>query len=388
MSGKDVEIYQKPREILREITEVDAVALTEMTEWQHGFLCGLLKKYRPHKILEIGVSAGGTTAVILNALRLLELDAELFSVDYETQYYRNKNRRSGFLAEIAERHIEKESGTHGTLHLLTGNGIPHCIENIGSEIDFLILDTMHILPGELLDFLACLPFLSDEAVVVMHDIAMHYGTNRNAFATQLLLDTVVGEKIIGRDQESGFLTYPNIGAFQLNRDTKNYVKNIFLALSISWAYEPKELEQYRTLFKKHYSEELIEIFDLAVSNNKVSIQKNKERKKKTVSALFAFAKKVAGHTVYIYGNGKVGKRLRDVFLESGIYVAGHIVSDGQSKDNNTYNIDEIEEADNNNMLIVIGVGPDLQGEIMNHLGKKGFHNYIVMGDAVYREIMV
>ncbi len=35
----------------------------EMTEFELSFLCGLIRDRRPQKIIEVGVAAGGTTAV-------------------------------------------------------------------------------------------------------------------------------------------------------------------------------------------------------------------------------------------------------------------------------------------------------------------------------------
>ena len=51
-------------------------------------------------------------------------------------------------------------------------GILACefIETIGNEIDLVFIDTMHTTPGEMLDWLMALPFLKEEAIVVLHDI--------------------------------------------------------------------------------------------------------------------------------------------------------------------------------------------------------------------------
>ena len=37
----------------------------EMSEFESAFLCGAIKQFRPKKILEVGVAAGATTAIIL-----------------------------------------------------------------------------------------------------------------------------------------------------------------------------------------------------------------------------------------------------------------------------------------------------------------------------------
>ena len=54
-----------------------------MTSFQHSFLCGLMKENRPKKIVEVGVSAGGTTGVILHCLKMLNIKSEMYSVDLE-----------------------------------------------------------------------------------------------------------------------------------------------------------------------------------------------------------------------------------------------------------------------------------------------------------------
>ncbi len=40
----------------------------EMSEFESAFLCGLLKKFKPKKVLEIGVAGGATTAIMLQCL--------------------------------------------------------------------------------------------------------------------------------------------------------------------------------------------------------------------------------------------------------------------------------------------------------------------------------
>ena len=61
----------------------------EMTHFESGFLCGLLKRERPKKILEVGVAAGGTSAVLLKSISMLNLNAKLYSVDLCHKYYAN-----------------------------------------------------------------------------------------------------------------------------------------------------------------------------------------------------------------------------------------------------------------------------------------------------------
>ena len=90
-----VELFKEPLKIRERLSEDG----TEMSELQLSMLCGLIKEYRPEKIVEVGVAAGGTTAVILNCLSLIELDTCVYSVDISERYYRDTSRKTGFLAE-------------------------------------------------------------------------------------------------------------------------------------------------------------------------------------------------------------------------------------------------------------------------------------------------
>ena len=240
-----MELYYEPREILNEISKE---ATPEMSAWQSSYLCGLIKEYRPSKILEVGVSAGGTTALILNTMNLIGGRTELWSVDISENYYAKPWLKTGFMAEEAKDIIGRNKVVH---HLKIGM-VPEVIDDIGGEIDFLILDTVHMVPGEILDFPICLPYLKKDAIVVLHDVILHATTRYTYnYATQLLLDCVTAEKIpvFGVDTELG---YPNIAAFRINDDTKKYIYDVFSALLLPWMYNipDKEIEVYRNKYKQ------------------------------------------------------------------------------------------------------------------------------------------
>lgn len=90
-----VKLFKEPLKIRDNLSEDGA----EMSELQLSMLCGLIKEYRPQKIVEVGVAAGGTTAVILNCLSLIELDTWVYSVDLSERYYRDTSKKTGYLAE-------------------------------------------------------------------------------------------------------------------------------------------------------------------------------------------------------------------------------------------------------------------------------------------------
>lgn len=83
---------------------------------------------------------------------------------------------------------------------MLGETIASRIEEIGNGIDFVILDTMHALPGELLDFISLYPYLDKRAVIVFHDVGqsqLGFGNINGAlyeYASLVSLSTIMGEK--------------------------------------------------------------------------------------------------------------------------------------------------------------------------------------------------
>jgi len=320
---KNVELYKQPLDIFEKMPQYRKYC--EMSEFEQSFLCGLLKEKKPKKVLEIGVSAGGTTAVILNCLSLLGNEAEMYSIDLCNTYYINKNLSTGFVAEEAKKFIsDKVKHT-----LFSGNISPAFIEKVGRDIDFLIIDTAHVLPGEMLDFLLCLPYLSSKAVVVLHDISLNISGNcSEAYATKLLFDTVTADKYFMEAPDKAY-KFPNIAAFQITEDTYKYIGNVFSALTITWSYMPekKHLELYREFFDKEYEDkELIYLYDKAVDLQTYRICKNfKENFKSNFEVLLA-KWKAAKHFV-IYGYGTYGLRFYDLAIKNDLPVDCFVVSD-------------------------------------------------------------
>lgn len=242
----------------------------EMSEFESAFLAGLLYKFKPKKIVEVGIAAGGTTAIILQTLEdIKSLDSSydylLFSVDLSESYYRDQSRVSGFLGDQMASII----GTNN-YKKMTGKVLPERIEEIGGEIDFVILDTVHALPGEVLDFLAIFPFLSSNAIICLHDLTYHYNSlmTENRCSNSVLFNAIVGNRIIDMEQKQSIdeVEYPNIGAVQITEDTGKYIDGIFCSLTLNWSYVPeqKQLEIYQEHYQRYYPSYMTKIFQNAI----------------------------------------------------------------------------------------------------------------------------
>ena len=145
----------------------------EMSYKERAFLNGIIRKAKPKSVVEMGVSAGGSTTVILNAIRDIE-GAKLYSFDYSTVWYRDLNvgqnhgRNTGFLVyQTVPRLLSK-------WELYTG-GVPcRYFDALPSDgIDISFMDTVHANPGEHLNILEILPFMKKNGIVIYHDTAFH-----------------------------------------------------------------------------------------------------------------------------------------------------------------------------------------------------------------------
>lgn len=264
---KTVKLWYEPRRNLQNKRSFTC----EMSDDDHAFLCGIIKEIRPEKIVEIGVAEGGTTAVIMESLFLLGMESRVYSVDLNRELYCNREKETGYVWKEVCNDIPGKSMQEFKL----GETIAGCIDEISNEIDLAIIDTTHILPGEILDFLCILPYLKRNATVLLHDISLNWircfsdDTNlllraRDSIATKVLYTVVTADKWFYFDKQPF-----NIAAFTINDDTVKYIGDCFQALSLTWGYMPSEemLFGYRRIFLRYYNEQCMEFFDTAIKAN-------------------------------------------------------------------------------------------------------------------------
>ena len=250
----------------KEVFSTPPLANIEMSEFESAFLCGLLRKFKPKKIVECGVAAGGTTAIILKCLENIGQEYSMKSIDISEVYYRDKSVKAGSLAEPIK--ADLKFGTH---EFYLGTVLPLVIDEVGGDIDFLILDTTHSMPGEGLDFMVALPYLKENAVVCMHDVSLNQRVQfKDSHATTALFSAVTANKFLNFFLDENLNpTYPNIAAFQITEDTMKNIENVFLTLILRWRYLPDypHLRAYTEMLMRHYPSELFMIFQEALRLN-------------------------------------------------------------------------------------------------------------------------
>ena len=105
------------------------------------FINGIIRKYKPRTCLEIGVAEGGSSVLILNAIKDIK-NSSLISLDLNTKYYINHSKYTGhcvkdYFPELAH-----------NWQLFAGEQPHKFLEKLNIKFEFLFLDTVHQSPGE------------------------------------------------------------------------------------------------------------------------------------------------------------------------------------------------------------------------------------------------
>ena len=226
------------------------------------FINGMIRKYKPKKILEVGVASGGSSAIILNAIQNIE-NSHLYSIDKLNVAYNMRNKETGWIVK------EKFSNLMNKWTLYTGGIASNFIEKIGGDIDFVFLDTLHRAPGEWLDIIQIMPFLKKtNAIVMIHDLKYHIYKKGVFYSSNDHLFTYLkGEKIMPKVPE----VIANIGAVLLDNDQEKHYFDYFFTLISTWESIPniEEWNFIRNFISKYYSKELVQIYDSSYKLNKV-----------------------------------------------------------------------------------------------------------------------
>jgi len=232
---------------------------SEMTHKERAFLNGIIRKTKPKTIVEIGLSAGGSTCVILNAISDME-DAKLYSFDYNTNWYWEKTlknaRKTGFLLE------ETVPELMSKWELYTG-GVPckYFDEHLPKDgIDIAFIDTAHENPGEHLNILEILPYMKKNGIVILHDTVYHTLHSANGTTCHVVLNTLKGKHISLNSEET--MGLPNIGAIVLDENVDDMLLPLFSNVSLPWYYRISDddfVEMYKH-FSKYYSRYLMKIY--------------------------------------------------------------------------------------------------------------------------------
>lgn len=235
--------------------EFSIVDNCEMSLDDYDFLHNIFCKVKPKKVVEIGVSAGGTT-VFLRSLMEKYGGESLYSFDYNTQYYRNPVLEVGYMAHGSKSNIE--------WYLFTGGMPCRYFSHLCMDIDICIIDTAHRNPGEHINILEILPYMRKGGIIVLHDTALYLLNDdaKNCWTNRVALNTLRGKQLFPRvpfHEVKGMI--PNIGGVVLG-DVEEMLFPLFTNLTLPWNYllNFQDFHDLCAHFLRFYDAKLVDIF--------------------------------------------------------------------------------------------------------------------------------
>jgi predicted O-methyltransferase YrrM len=260
------------------------IKVSEMAPDQRAFLNALILRNKPKKLLELGVSAGASSIIILNSIKEF-LEAKLYSIDLMDNWYKDIAKRTGYA-------VDDYPWLKTKWELFTGGLACNFMDKIlmGGGVDFCLIDTVHTNPGEIFDILMVLPFLEDNAIIVFHDTSLHtryslqkkYLLGERAITNNLLMSSITGRKILQGNYEGKY--FSNIAGIRINKTTKENIFEIFNLLMIRWHYLPSERQEQEMMswFEKYYDNYYIDYLKKIFLYQKIVIVNDKQNKMKEV----------------------------------------------------------------------------------------------------------
>jgi len=188
------------------------------------FLCDLIQESRPGKCFEIGVASGMSTTFLLKALAKLGPESELVSVDISQQYYADRTKEVGYVADAAIPEPGCKYGLH--FHHWSADAEKFAADG---KFDFVFIDAHHSHPWATLDTMLVLPFVKPGTWITVHDIALkdipRFASETGPFH--------VYEAFPPRKKKSQFENR-NIGAFQVTGSHGDYEPQLLTSLAQDW----------------------------------------------------------------------------------------------------------------------------------------------------------
>ena len=254
-----------------------------LTNEEAFIINGIIRKHKPKNCLEIGVGKGGISILILNAIKDIK-NSLLVSIDLHHHVQDDPSKIIGYKVEKYFPEVAKKRWK-----LLLGDMPFRFLQKLNLKFNLVIIDTSHIMPGEVLNIIEIMPFLEDNAIIIFPNLISHMKKAYNIYnfnyteidkyiikrtpTSILLMSTLVGKKkiIYNKNRIMG-----NLGFIFLEKNQEKYYENYFLLLMCIWenSLTDEEIFQMRLFIEKYYKKEkYINIFENAILYNK-EYQKN------------------------------------------------------------------------------------------------------------------
>ena len=242
-----------------------------LTEGEAKFINGIIRKNKLKNCLEIGVANGGSSILILNAIKDID-NSILVSLDINDKVFNDPTKKVGYRVNEYFPELNKN------WKLFTGDQPHKFLVKLNMKFDFLFLDSAHVAPGEIINFIEALPFLNENAIVVVHDLVWQL-FKRESIQSKVypsitpLVPAIYGDKVL-LGASNGEVN--NIVSVFLYPHQENHYIDYFLILLNSWEYMPldNQIEDLKIFIKNYYKKNIyLNLFNTAVLHKKKAINR-------------------------------------------------------------------------------------------------------------------
>ncbi|MEI0495515.1 class I SAM-dependent methyltransferase [Brachyspira intermedia] len=193
---------------------------SQMTLLQMGFLMSLIEDNKPDNILELGVYTGVSDLAILKSGLKNNNNFNLYSIDL------NVMNDEDFVAKAVKKEASDEEKKH--YHLFLNKRAFDLEEIIPKDVkfDLVFIDAQHSHPGPLIDLLLIIPYLKENALVLLHDTIGYYIPYD--FGASYVFETWNNKKYRIYDYDNN--EFSGMGCIEIHYD-KNELHNNLISIS-------------------------------------------------------------------------------------------------------------------------------------------------------------
>ena len=138
-----------------------------MTSQQREALVRLVKERRPKAIMEAGVQTGSRTVLLMETALANGFAPAFFGQDASERCFRDRTKPTGYLAQSAlDLPAFREIEYRIYRGVSSAEAVRRIAEEGGAQVDFIVLDS-NVIPGEVVDLLACVPIPAPVCQVVI-----------------------------------------------------------------------------------------------------------------------------------------------------------------------------------------------------------------------------
>jgi len=217
------------------------------------FVQELIETYKPKHFLEIGMASGLSGGLVASMME--NNGGESFSsIDYDNTFFGDNSKENGFLID----EIYSGSRIDVKKHPFTTS---LDLAKLGKNFQMAFIDANHQHPWPTIDTLCLFPYLTDEKIIVHHDLKLY--KNQDAvygIGPKYLYDQFNSEHRIDSDANQGNIYAIRLDSVDIDYMVSQMINSLCLPWSLRHPLSDEQVQKTEELLNKFYSKKLADVF--------------------------------------------------------------------------------------------------------------------------------